>query len=232
MTKQTETNRKHRKSLYIFPDAVFGDWIVANPLSAEGQGSYKKTLCRCRCGSEKYVWDVHLRRGRSRGCGCRKYDELREKMTTHGETGTRLFTIWSGIIQRCRNPHHAGYSNYGGRGIEVCEEWADHYENFRDWSLSNGYADDLEVDRRNNNGGYEPSNCRWVTTKINNRNKRDTVSLTAFGEIKSMADWADDPRCKVGRKTLWRRIRDGWKIEDAITAEPIPNGYGYIRETN
>ena len=92
----------------------------------------------------------------------------------HGDINTRLYNIWHGIKQRCLYPKFIGYKNYGGRGITICNEWLE-FIPFRDWALNNGYADNLEIDRINTNGNYEPSNCRFITHKENVRNRRNNA---------------------------------------------------------
>jgi hypothetical protein len=94
-----------------------------------------------------------------------------EAATIHGGTGTRLFTIWNTMKQRCHNPKAQGYSRYGGRGIHVCPDWKDEFINFRDWSEQNGYSEKLTLDRIDSNKGYSPENCRWVTNNVQARNK-------------------------------------------------------------
>lgn len=117
-------------------------------------------LCNNKVG--KYITNGLI----AKSCGCRK--------SNHGEKGTRLYCIWGGMKARCLNLNSPDYKHYGGRGIKVCDEWLG-YVNFRDWSLSNGYSDELGIDRIDNNGNYEPNNCRWVTVTINNRNKRTAI---------------------------------------------------------
>lgn len=102
----------------------------------------------------------------------------------------------------------------------MCSEWRIDYVAFRDWSLANGYTDGLTIDRRDNDGNYEPSNCRWLTKKGNTRNNSQVVRVTAFGETKAMGDWSEDHRCVVEYSTLKVRIRKGWHPERAITEMP------------
>ena len=97
----------------------------------------------------------------------------------HGMRNTRLYNIWRAMRQRCNNPQNNRYSVYGGRGISVCEEW-EVFENFYKWSMENGYKEDLTIDRKNTDGNYEPSNCRWATIKEQNRNKRYQRKLVFF----------------------------------------------------
>lgn len=124
---------------------------------------------------------------------------------------------------RCHNPRDLCYRHYGGRGIVVSEEWRDNYSAFRDWSLSHGWKKGLELDRADNALGYSPANCRWVPHKENMRNMRGNRSLTAFGESKCVAEWADDPRCIAGYYLTWQRIHKlGWDAERAMTTPAKP----------
>lgn len=135
---------------------------------------------------------------------------------THGEFGTRLYKVWESMKQRCLNPNCKAFHNYGGRGISVCSEWMA-YVPFRDWARMHGYSDDLEIDRIDNDGNYEPGNVRWVTAFANSRNRRNTWTITAFGETKCLTDWVADDRCVIGRTELSRRIKRGVRPEEAIT---------------
>jgi hypothetical protein len=119
---------------------------------------------------------TRLRNGTSKSCGCLKLDTLRVKATTHGltafgEAPPRLYRIWTGMKTRCSNPKTNTWQYYGGRGIKVCPEWQD-FEPFRDWAFANGYRDDLTIDRKDNDRGYEPDNCRWATYRTQRVNQR------------------------------------------------------------
>ena len=174
---------------------------------------------RCRCGEE---FDVQCFDLRKRKC-CRKCRSTRVAVAhlRHGETHSRLYYVWRSMLQRCLNKKSRSFKNYGARGVRVCSEWQD-FMAFRDWAMQNGYRDDLEIDRVDNDGGYEPQNCRWVTEVRQGRNKRNNVRIQAFGEEKCLTEWVDDPRCVVHYHCLRTRLLRGWEPEHALTCPPRP----------
>jgi hypothetical protein len=174
---------------------------------------------RCDCGKEGMARGWDLVHGTQKSCGClqREAVSARNKTRkTHGGTNTRLYQTWSNMWDRCSNSNTRSYEGYGGRGITICKEW-EGFAAFKEWAEANGYADNLTIDRKQNDDGYNPENCRWVTTKENNRNKRYHRLLTAFGETKMIAEWVEDDRCQVSLSTLQGRVRKGWHDEDAIS---------------
>jgi hypothetical protein len=142
----------------------------------------------------------------------------------HGMSYTPTYASWDAMRDRCTNPKATGYENYGGRGIALCERWRD-FRNF--------YADmgdrppGTTIERIDNNGNYEPGNCRWATNTEQSRNRRSNRVVAAFGESKPVSAWIEDSRCAVSMNALIWRLEDGWETEVAITkpARPkLPNG--------
>ncbi|KFD40432.1 hypothetical protein DK28_0206485 [Peptococcaceae bacterium SCADC1_2_3] len=175
--------------------------------------------CLCDCGKIVNIISVCLTNGHTKSCGCLR----KEIKTTHGLSGgrgkpTRLYKTWTAMRYRCNKPKNAYYSNYGGRGIKVCEEWNNDYKNFHDWATANGYKEGLSIDRINNDGNYEPDNCRWATPAEQALNKRTNRLLTFNGETKTTIEWAE--KIKINENTLRKRLFKGWPVERVLT-EPV-----------
>jgi hypothetical protein len=144
--------------------------------------------------------------------------------TAKAETRRRrqkLQSVWNQMKQRCRNPNDPHYPRYGARGIQVL--WPSFAE-FVDWSEANGYQPGLSIDRIDNDGNYEPGNCRWTDSITQMRNRSDNRMFSAFGETKCIADWVDDPRCVVNYTTLVQRVaKSDWPTEEMLTTPPLKN---------
>jgi len=121
-------------------------------------------VCKCDCGKFTSSTTGNLLRGKSASCGCVR--------TKHNGKGTRLYRIWTGIKTRCLNPNDHAWDRYGGRGISICEEWKDNFGAFQDWAFSHGYDNTLTIDRKENDKGYFPDNCRWITRSENSKKAR------------------------------------------------------------
>lgn len=172
--------------------------------------------CKCDCGKQINVLTANLTCNRVKSCGCLKIDKFIERSTIHNQRHTLLYEIWKGIKQRCLNPNNRSYKNYGGRGITICDDWKNDYTLFYNWSIQNGYKKGLSIDRINNNGNYEPSNCRWVNKEIQANNTRSNKYITINGITKSLSDWLKD--YDISFTIYYRRTKIyNWSSIQAIT---------------
>ena len=180
---------------------------------APNSGSHgRRWNCACECGGATVASVGNLRSGAVESCGCAQREaaarSCRARSVTHGMTRTRLYTIWRAMKARCERSTNVGFSAYGGRGISVCAEWSSSFEAFKAWAESNGYYDDLSIDRVDVNGNYEPANCRWATPKQQSNNRRSSKLLTIAGETRTLQQWSDASGLKAG--TILYRIGAAW----------------------
>lgn len=175
-------------------------------------------LCKCDCGNTKVVVGTDLKRGKVKSCGCMN-------RRINGLYKSRLYEIHHMMMCRCYTESTTHYEYYGGRGISVCEEWRNKengFLNFYNWSMANGYADDLTIDRIDVNGNYEPSNCRWATREQQANNTRHNKFITYKGKTMTISQWAK--LLGIDRRTFDKRIKSGWSISDCIE-KPVDKKY-------
>lgn len=191
----------------------------------EGKDHHKYFICKCECGVEKEISLSHLQSKKIRSCGCLWEENKHEYRKTHGGRYDPLYAVWCGMKARCNNKNSQAYKNYGGRGISICKKWDNEFETFKTWAYRNGYAKGLQIDRKNNDGGYTPENCRFVTSKENSRNKRANVYLEYHNERETIACWAEKLGMGVG--TLRARLNKlGWDVERALTTPVLKAAKG------
>lgn len=189
----------------------FGRLLALYPTHKGRRTAWK---CICDCGSEVIVTTDALRANKSKSCGCYAKERARDANIKHNKRYTRLYSTFARMKQRCYNKNNPKYKNYGGRGIQICQEWLDDFDKFYDWSLSNGYSEILTIDRINVNGNYEPSNCRWVDMKEQSKNRTTNIVVKYNGESKVLSEWCSI--LNLDYKLVNRRINDGWNVEDAF----------------
>ena len=136
----------------------------------------------------------------------------------HGISKTRVYHIYKGMINRCYNPHNeSDRKYYYDKGITVCDEWRNNIKAFYEWAMNNGYDDNLTIDGIDNNKGYSPTNCRWITQYEQNKNRSCSVNIKYKGEIKTIPEWVAELNLKVPRSTINYRLTTlGWDVEDAF----------------
>lgn len=149
----------------------FGNLIVVEETGRAADGSVV-WLCRCDCGKTTKEIGTRMRNGYVRSCGCA---HVKHGYAFRGKK-ERLYRIWANMKTRCYNQKNKNYKNYGGRGIKICNEWLHDFPSFYDWAMLHGYSDNLTIDRIDNDGNYEPSNCRWATPKEQRHNQRTTCT--------------------------------------------------------
>lgn len=183
--------------------------------------SHGMWLCNCSCGTSAIVEGKNLRHGKSKSCGCWKIEIFSARVTTHGHTSGREntpeYNVYRNMLSRCYRKTNCRYPNYGGRGIEVCEEWKSSFQAFFDDMGKRPIG--LTLDRIDVNGNYEPENCRWADLKTQARNKTGTVMVYLNGDRISLAEAAERTGIKYG--TLHSRMRLGMSFDEAITKPTI-----------
>jgi hypothetical protein len=192
----------------------YGKLTVLKLDEEKSKNGRKYYLCECECGNIKSVRSDCLTSGNTKSCGCALNDYF-ESRTQY--TKEKLYHVWAGMKSRCNNSKANKYCDYGGRGIKVYDKWnGEHdYLTFRTWAYENGYREGLSLDRIDVNGNYEPSNCRWVTQKVQTRNTRVNRNITYKGETHVLQDWAKI--LNINPNTLYHRIVTlGWEIEEAF----------------
>lgn len=174
---------------------------------------------QCDCGNIVFKSSALLRSKHCNSCGCLQRElsakRLSKRMKTHGYgTKDRLHRIWTSIHTRCYNKNDKTYKNYGGRGIKVCKEWQNDFMSFRNWSIANGYQENLTIDRIDVNGNYEPNNCRWITSFEQQSNKRNNCNIIYNNKKYTLAQLCR--KLKIDRSKMEYRLQLGWTIEEIL----------------
>lgn len=201
---------------------VYGRLIITG--DAPYRSKDRRVFVTCKCGNNKDVLLGDLRRGDTVSCGC----YLKEVITSHGDSYTRLYKLYKGMLNRCYLPTQEQYLHYGGRGIVVCDSWRTSYESFRDWALSHGYDDSLTIERCNVDGNYEPRNCEWIPMELQHRNKQVVKGASSqyigVSKCKQTGKWL--AMFKVGRsqKNLGRYTTE-LEAAQARDRHILVNGY-------
>ena len=200
----------------------FGRLTVENENPIRSLDGQIRWNCSCDCGNRTTVVGNCLTNGKTRSCGCYKRDKTREMgrlNTTHGMSYTTEYKIWNGMIQRCTSPNTTGYSDYGGRGITVCDRWLNSFEAFYE-DMGPRPSLDYSIERRENDGNYEKNNCYWATREEQQNNTRVNVFHVYRGNQYTISQLAELPEAienGVCEMTLYNRIKQyGYSVEKAI----------------
>lgn len=192
--------------------------LVALSVDHPGAGG-RYWLCRCDCGKSTVVLCADLRSGGTKSCGCLAFEMKPPVIIMHGMSRTKLYKIWVAMRQRCGNPNDPNYDRYGGRGIEVCEEWS-RFEAFMEWAISSGYVEgEVDLDREDNDKGYSPENCRFITHRDNLRNTHRKLHDVINGEDVTLSEAAE--KYGVPYRLIYQRYKRGKRGGELI--EPAGN---------
>ncbi len=205
----------------IKPRDIFGKRFGRLLVLSESKPASKwKTFvkCKCDCGAEKFIREDHIKSGRSKICGCLNREATLKSNSKHG--GCRRsghapeFDVWVGMNSRCHNPSYPAFYRYGGRGISVCEKWHHSYANFIS-DMGRKPTPSHTIERLNNNGNYEPSNCKWATRKEQANNRRTNHFMTHAGKTLTASQWSEI--LGIHSLTLVARSKRGWSDEKTLT---------------
>lgn len=192
----------------------FNKLVVVERAENSKQGK-RMWICKCDCGrtKQKPVSTYELKSGKVKSCGCLYYESNKDgRTTTHGKSRSRIYKIWNSMKARCFNPNHQAYKQYSGRGIKVCDEWANNFPAFYSWAMANGYTESLTIDRIDNNKGYSPDNCRWTTYVIQENNRSNNRLVTIKNKTKTLSQWARD--YGISSACLAWRLDNNWNDEE------------------
>jgi len=186
----------------------FGQLLVVKKVGKNKHGKLM-WLCRCTCGEEKLIAGSDLKNDKTKSCGCSRI------LHGHAKKGgnSKVYRVWCDMIQRCTNSSHHAYRNYGGRGISVCARWL-RFENFL-IDMGDPPTPCHQIDRINNDDGYYVTNCHWVTSKMNNQNRRNNRVITFGDKTQCLSEWARDTG--ISHQAILWRLNHGWSVEQALT---------------
>lgn len=194
-----------------------GRWRVIEFVGRDNSGNLF-WKCECDCGAMKRVAGAGLANGTTTSCGCFRTENRPNLKKTHGLSKIKEYKIWKGMKQRCNNNRSPSYFNYGGRGIKICDRWQNSFDNFLA-DMGHIPSTNHTLDRIDNDGNYEPSNCRWATVAEQSRNRRSTMMLTFNGITQCAKDWSKIVGVKAS--TIRERIHRGWTVDEALSGFDI-----------
>lgn len=208
--------KRHAHNFKDLTGQRFNKLTVIKYAGKKGNGKKKLChwLCKCDCGNRVVVARNHLANGHTKSCGCYKLKRTSESHTIHGKHGTSEYIVWCNIKNRCYNKKNKSYPRYGKRGIIVCGHWLHSFESFYN-DMGNKPSPRHTIERIDNNGNYEPSNCKWVTIKEQCNNRHNNRYITIDNETKTLAQWCR--KYDIRYSTVHSRLTLGWSIEKALT---------------
>lgn len=199
---------------------------VMSRAESDGNGN-ARWHCQCDCGNKTISSGFTLRNGEAKSCGCLRAQRTGERFRTHGKSGSPEYRTWADIHQRCENANTVEYERYGGRGIKVCETWADFDRFYADMGPKPSPKHTIE--RRDNDKGYGPDNCHWATWKEQQNNKSNNRKVIYKGKTMPLMDAVAMAGNVIGLRGAWSRIERGWSIEDTVETPASPRHFHWKR---
>ena len=198
-------------------DKRFGKLVVKE--YAFRKNNYAMWLCECDCGKTKIVSSNSLNSGKCQSCGCLLVETLIKRNTKHNKTYTKIYNKYRSMKERCFNPKNQRYKNYGERGIIVCDEWIgeEGFINFYNWSMANGYRDNLTIERIDVNGNYCPENCKWIPIKEQADNKTNTKYIkynNNYYRIKELAKILNIKEDCLRKRISRNKLKENYNAQD------------------
>ncbi|MGH1280534.1 hypothetical protein [Bacillus basilensis] len=222
-TCSKKCDNERRKAMYSkdYTGKRYGKLSVVSREVKNNRSYYK---CLCDCGEYVITRSDSLTSGKTKSCGCLSVETNRKVHSKHKDSNTRLYRIYQKMRNRCNDPKNYRFTRYGGRGITVCDEWKNDYESFKKWALEHGYNDKLTIDRINNDGNYEPNNCRWTDVKTQSNNTSRNKYIEYKGETKTLVQWCEE--LNYSYSSTRNMIAKGDKtIEEIFTRKHIGKGF-------
>lgn len=208
------------KRLIDLTGKKFGKLLVLKRVDNDKYGNLNWE-CLCNCGNKKIIRGANLRNGLTKSCGCYNYEQsvaFGKKWgghnKIHGMKQSRLYNLWCNMKARCHNSKNDSFKWYGNKNIKVCKEWVDNFVEFYEWSISNGYKNNLTIDRLDNNKDYSPSNCKWSSMKEQQNNRSNNHIVSFNGKTHTLAEWSEI--LKIKYSVIHDRLKRGWTMERII----------------
>jgi hypothetical protein len=199
----------------------FGRLVVTVPFVDVSAGGHRRAEVRCGCGTVRLYNIAKLLSGAVVSCGCYRKERIAAQgraNKTHGKDGTPEHRTWTSMVYRCHNPRAAGYHNYGGRGIRVCDEWRESFDEFLK-HIGPRPSAKYSIDRINNDGNYEPGNVRWATRTEQSRNRRTNRLVTVGARTMTIIEWSKETG--LSNALICQRLGLGWPPEEAVSLQPL-----------
>ena len=203
-----------------------GRLVVIKEAEREARSKRRQVLCKCDCGNQKVIRWSRVKGRITKSCGCIPRENLIAYNFVHGEAGKPLYRVHRNMMLRCYDETSEGYHRYGGRGITVCNEWKD-IKTFVKWAKASGYRNNLTIERIDNDGDYEPNNCRWATLTEQANNRRTNRLEKYRGDTRTVAEWSRI--LNIESDLLYSRLSKGWSFKRAVET-PHVKGRGMYQK--